>query len=94
MKRFGAWDLGEPRSCEQLGIFANNGFGINWSFQKVNLIGGSSTGFSSSNTAFLQFATGNLQTELSFILTSGQGHLVASPIATTLNNVPVFFNLD
>ena len=69
-----------------------NGFGINWSFQKVNLIGGANLGFSSTNTAFLQFATGNLQTELSFILTSGQGRLVAAPMATTLNNVPVFFS--
>jgi len=68
-----------------------NGFGINWTFQKVNLIGGANTGFSTTNTAFLQFATGNLQTELSFILTSGQGRLVAAPIATTLNNVPVTF---
>lgn len=69
-----------------------NGFGINWTFQKVNLIGGANTGFSTTNTAFLQFATGNLQTELSFILTSGQGRLVAAPMATTLNNVPVFFS--
>jgi type II secretory pathway component GspD/PulD (secretin) len=68
-----------------------NGFGINWTFQKVNLIGGANTGFSTTNTAFLQFATGNLQTELSFILTSGQGRLVAAPMATTLNNVPVTF---
>ncbi|HLJ54806.1 MAG TPA: hypothetical protein VKT77_07170 [Chthonomonadaceae bacterium] len=68
-----------------------NGFGINWTFQKVNLIGGANTGFSTTNTAFLQFASGNLQTELSFIITSGQGRLVAAPMATTLNNVPVTF---
>ena len=68
-----------------------NGFGINWTFQKVNLIGGANTGFSTTNTAFLQFASGNLQTELSFILTSGQGRLVAAPMATTLNNLPVTF---
>ncbi|MDE2126699.1 MAG: hypothetical protein KGJ62_08925 [Armatimonadetes bacterium] len=66
-------------------------FGINWSFQKVNLVGAVSTGFSASSTAYIQFATGNLQTSLSWILTTGRGKLVASPMATTLNNVAVQF---
>ena len=69
----------------------NNSFGINWNFQKVNLIGGASTGFSQNNTAFLQYATGNLQTALSFILTNGYGKVFASPSATTLNGVGVNF---
>ena len=70
----------------------NNSFGINWNFQKVNLIGGASTGFSQTSTAFLQYATGNLQTALSFILTSGYGKIFASPSATTLNGVNVQFS--
>ena len=69
----------------------NNSFGINWNFQKVNLIGGASTGFSQTSTAFLQYATGNLQTALSFILTNGYGKIFASPSATTLNGVNVQF---
>lgn len=68
-----------------------NSFGINWSFQRVNLIGGANTGFSSTNTAFLQFASGNFQVQLSWILTTGHGKLVTSPMATTLNNVPATF---
>ena len=64
-------------------------FGLNFNFAKVNLIGGANVGYSSTNTAFLQFATGNLQTQLSFILTTGRGKVVASPTATTLNGLPV-----
>lgn len=71
-----------------------NGFGINWAFQKVNLIGGANTGFSTTNTAFLQYATGNLQTQLSWILTSGKGKLVAAPQASTLNNLGVQFAIQ
>ena len=66
-------------------------FGINWNFQKVNLIAGVTTGFTSPNTAFIQYAAGNLQTQLSWILTTGRGKIVAAPMATTLNNVPVTF---
>lgn len=68
-----------------------NGFGINWSFARGALIGGANTGFSTTNTAFLQYATGNIQTALSYILTSGAGRVVASPIATTMNNIPAVF---
>jgi type II secretory pathway component HofQ len=67
-------------------------FGIDWNFQRVNLVAGVSTGFQTSNTAFIQYAAGNIQTQLSFILTTGRGKLVTSPMATTLNNVPVVFN--
>lgn len=66
-----------------------NSFGINWSFQKVNLQAGVNTGFTSSNTAYLTFATGNLQTQLSWILTTNHGKLVSAPIVTTFNNLPV-----
>ena len=66
-------------------------FGINWNFQKVNLIAGVNTGFTTPNTAFIQYAAGNLQTQLSWILTTGRGKIVAAPMATTLNNVPVSF---
>ncbi|MCS6776463.1 MAG: type II and III secretion system protein [Chloroherpetonaceae bacterium] len=66
-------------------------FGINWNFQRVNLVGGVNTGFQTANTAFLQYAAGNFQTQLSWILTQGRGKLVAAPMATTLNNVPVNF---
>ncbi len=66
-------------------------FGINWNFQRVNLVAGINTGFSSTNTAFLQYAAGNYQTQLSWVLTQGHGKLVAAPMATTLNNVPVNF---
>jgi general secretion pathway protein D len=71
-----------------------NAFGISWAFQKVNLIGGVSTGFSTTNTAFLQYATGNLQAQLSWILTSGKGKLVAAPQASTLNNLAVTFSVS
>jgi general secretion pathway protein D len=66
-----------------------NSFGINWSFQKVNLVGGVSTGFQTANTAFLQYAAGNVQAQLSFILTQNRGKLVAAPVVTTVNNAPV-----
>ncbi len=68
-------------------------FGINWSLSKINFISGVQTGYQTSNTAFIQYATGNLATQLSWILTTGHGKLVAAPMATTLNNVPAtFFN--
>jgi general secretion pathway protein D len=66
-----------------------NSFGINWSFQKVNLQAGVNTGFTSNNTAFITYAAGNLQAQLSWILTTGRGKIVAAPTATTFNNVPV-----
>jgi general secretion pathway protein D len=69
-------------------------FGINWNFQRVNLQTGVNTGFQTSNTAFIQYATGNLQTQLSFIQTTGRGKLVAAPTATTLNNVVVTFSVN
>jgi type II secretory pathway component GspD/PulD (secretin) len=68
-------------------------FGINWSLQKVNFVTGVQTGYQTANTAFIQYATGNVRTEMSWILTTGRGKLVAAPMATTLNNVSVsFFN--
>ncbi len=67
-------------------------FGLNFNFAKVNLVGGANVGYSTNNTAFLQFATGNLQTQLSFILTTGRGKVVASPTATTLNGLNVDLN--
>ena len=69
----------------------NNSFGINWNLTKVNLLAGASTGFSANNTAFVQLASGNLSTALSFILTNGYGKVFASPSATTLNGVGVSF---
>ncbi|HZT43540.1 MAG TPA: hypothetical protein VFA07_15355 [Chthonomonadaceae bacterium] len=71
-----------------------NAIGINWSFQKVNLVGGTSLGglTPTTATAFIQYAAGNLQTQLSWVLTTGHGKLVDSAMATTLNNVPVTFN--
>ncbi|HLV81033.1 MAG TPA: hypothetical protein VKT32_12165, partial [Chthonomonadaceae bacterium] len=70
-----------------------NAFGIVWNFQKVNLVGGASLGATTpvTSTAFLQYATGNFQTQLTWILTTGHGKLVDSAMATTLNNVPVTF---
>ena len=69
-----------------------NSFGINFQFQKVNLVGGTNTGFAGTGgQAFLQYATGNLSTQLSFALTQGHAKVVASPIITTLNNMPVNF---
>ena len=69
----------------------NSAFGLNWSFQRGNLLGGVAGGFSQNNTAFLQYAAGNVQAQLSFILSTDRGRIVASPMATTLNNVPVQF---
>jgi type II secretory pathway component GspD/PulD (secretin) len=67
-------------------------FGINFQFQKVNLIGGTNTGYAGTGgQAFLQYATGNLSTQLSFALTTGHAKVVASPQITTLNNMPVSF---
>ena len=66
-------------------------FGLNFNFTKVNLLAGANIGYQTANTAFLQYATGNLQTQLSFILTQGRGKVVASPLATTLNGVPAIF---
>ena len=69
-----------------------NSFGINFQFQKVNLVGGTNTGFAGTGgQAFLQYATGNLSTQLSFALTQGHAKVVASPLITTLNNMPVNF---
>ncbi len=68
-----------------------NSFGITWNFQKVNLIGAANLGFETTNTSFLQYAAGNVQTQLSWILTNGRGKLVSAPTATTINNVPVQF---
>jgi len=66
-------------------------FGINWQFQKVNLLGVLNAGYSPTGQAVIQFATGNLQTQLNFALTTGRGKVVASPMATTFNNVPAQF---
>ncbi len=66
-------------------------FGINWQFQKVNLLGVLNAGYAPTGQAILQFATGNLQTQLNFALTTGRGKVVASPMATTFNNVPAQF---
>jgi hypothetical protein len=66
-------------------------FGINWQFQKVNLLGVLNAGYAPTGQAVLQFATGNLQTQLNFALTTGRGKVVASPMATTFNNVPAQF---
>ncbi len=68
-----------------------NSFGITWNFQKVNLIGAANLGFETANTSFLQYAAGNVQTQLSWILTNGRGKLVSAPTASTINNVPVTF---
>ena len=68
-----------------------SGFGINWNFQKVNLSAGTSLGQIANPTAFLQYAAGNLQTALTWVLTTGRGKVVSAPMATTLNNVPVTF---
>ncbi len=66
-------------------------FGINWQFQKVNLLGVLNAGYAPTGQAVLQYATGNLQTQLNFALTTGRGKVVASPMATTFNNVPAIF---
>jgi general secretion pathway protein D len=68
-----------------------NSFGINWNFERVNLQAGANTGFSTTNTAFITYAVGNLQTQMSFILSTGRGKLVSAPTATTFNNFPVQF---
>jgi uncharacterized membrane protein YgcG len=67
-------------------------FGINWQFQKVNLLGVLNAGYAPTGQAIIQFATGNLQTQLNFALTTGRGKVVASPMATTFNNVPAQFS--
>ena len=69
----------------------NSAFGLNWSFQRGNLLGGVSGGYSQTNTAYIQYAAGNVQAQLSWILTTDRGRVVAAPVATTLNNVPVTF---
>ena len=66
-------------------------FGINWNFTKVNLVAGANVGYSTTNTAFLQYAIGNLQTQLSWILTTGHGKLITSPTASTLNGITATF---
>jgi general secretion pathway protein D len=66
-------------------------FGVNWNFTKVNLVAAANAGYSQTNTAFIQYAIGNLQTQLSWILTTGRGKLLASPMATTLNGIPAQF---
>lgn len=66
-------------------------FGINWSLQKANFVSGINTGYQTNNTAFVQYATGNVTNQMSWVLTTGRGKLVAAPMATTLNNLPVIF---
>ena len=70
-------------------------FGIDWNFTKVNLQVGANLGYQTANTAFINYAAGNIQTQLSFILSTGRGKVVAAPTATTLNGLPVtFFNTE
>jgi type II secretory pathway component HofQ len=47
-----------------------------------------------SDQAVLQFATGNMQTQLNFVLTTGRGKVVASPTVTTFANVPALFTAN
>lgn len=70
---------------------ALNAFGINWSLAKGQFVSGANLNFSASNTAFIQYAAGNVQTQLSWILTQGQGKVLTSPTASTLNGVPAVF---
>ncbi len=68
-----------------------NSFGITWNFTRVNLVAAANAGFSPTNTASIQYATGNLQTQLSWILTTGRGKLITSPESVTLNGIPAIF---
>ncbi len=68
-----------------------NSFGLTWNLSKVNLVASAVAGFSATNTAQVQYAAGNVQTALSWILTTGSGKVVTSPEATTLNGSPAIF---
>jgi general secretion pathway protein D len=71
-------------------------FGIDWSLARVNLTAGA-TGFAPRNApVFVNYATGNLATNLRTLLTQGRGRVVNAPIVTTMNNVPasVFFSTN
>jgi len=67
-------------------------FGIDWQFQRVLVSGDASRCFPTFDRALMEFASGDMQAQLNFILTTGTGKLVASPVATTYNVTPVTFN--
>jgi type II secretory pathway component GspD/PulD (secretin) len=62
-------------------------FGIDWQVARGNLLAGNS-GFAG-GPVFLNYATGNVIAQLRATLTEGRARLINSPMATTLNNVPV-----
>jgi general secretion pathway protein D len=74
-------------------------FGVDWQISRGNLLGGTplngaggGSGFAVGDV-FLNYATGNLVTQLRTSLSEGRGRLVNAPIATTMNNIPVTLTL-
>lgn len=66
-------------------------FGIDWQVARGSLVAGN-PGFAAGQV-YLNYATGNIATQLRATMTEGKGRLVSSPMVTTLNNLPVSLSI-
>jgi len=64
-------------------------FGIDWSFSRGSLNASTFGGQYAQGDIVLNYATGNLISQLRTSLSEGRGRIVNSPMVTTTNNVPV-----
>ncbi|MEP6755286.1 MAG: hypothetical protein ABJA67_07285 [Chthonomonadales bacterium] len=64
-------------------------FGIDWSFSRGSLNASTFEGQYAQGDIVLNYATGNLISQLRTSLSEGRGRIVNSPMVTTTNNVPV-----
>jgi general secretion pathway protein D len=68
-------------------------FGIDWQISRGSLSASTFQGQYAQGDIVLNYATGNLISQLRTSLVEGRGRLVNSPMATTTNNVPVTITL-
>jgi general secretion pathway protein D len=68
-------------------------FGIDWQLSRGALTASTFEGAYAQGDIVLNYATGNLVSQLRTSLVEGKGRLVNSPMATTTNNVPVTITL-
>lgn len=63
-------------------------FGIDWSIARGTLTAGTGNTFASGDV-FVNYATGNVVTQLRASISEGKGRLINAPMVTTMNNVGV-----
>jgi general secretion pathway protein D len=68
-------------------------FGIDWQLSRGALTASTFEGAYAQGDIVLNYATGNLVSQLRTSLVEGKGRIVNSPMATTTNNVPVTIQL-